>query len=491
MPNLKRLSVLVGEADAGENGATAALLEAFGVGHVERVDALSSLLRALKHQTFDVLLCAEKLSGDDGLVALRAARDVSPATRLVLMGGRTSGGEAVPAGVEVIDWPASHSMLLALLQQTASAQGGFWCEVPELSIADILPMYHQARRSITLLMSGPIAGRIHFEAGELVDAEADGERGTPALSRLLEAESGLIRSAPLSSNMPRTISAPFQSVMLEAAHRLDERRRDRQLALTSKSGPPPLPPSNGALARAFFAGGPLAGSRPPGLTLHRRKPLRPGTTSPSSEALRAAPPPTLPALTANSPAFVPVQRRVRRQKAAAISVLASLLFVSAVAFYGSDRIDISMLESWSERVRRGVESLAELAAAEPPSAERPPSTAGVGSPPSPVPPGTSTASRVSGIEAGRALGKSSRKWAGAASSSAGVPRDALVHLPGDGPAPMVPGPSEANSNAAVVLSPSPVSADSPDAGPFEDDAEPARPGSPRARRKGSEIRLRR
>jgi hypothetical protein len=511
MTNLERLSVLVGEANADGNRETTKLLQGLGVGYVARVDTLGSVLRALKERAFDLLLCAEEVGVDEGVVVLRAAREASPATRRVLMRARGGVAGPIPAGVEVIDFPASPSTLQSLLHRTAAAQGGFWCEVPELSLADVLSMYHQARRSITLLLSGPTAGRIHMEAGELVDADADGAHGTPALSRLLEAESGLIRTEALNADVERTIFAPFQSVLLEAAHRLDERRRDSKVGPSPPSRPPPPP---------------------------FREPLPPERTSLTSEVPRASQIAMLQPLTPDPQLFFLPDRRLRRQKAAAaISVLASLLFVIAAAFYFKDRLDISTIGSpgdlsgepldreSSGKPASAVRSQAERALstardaltptpAAPNAEASPPETSGEPQPSAAAttttsdvaaraagrtePPRpssfelriTSKPSRATVIEQGRALGKTPLTLAIPATSVANSPRVFSVHLPGHVPVEIVRGPSSSNVNVALILQPRPAAALDPDAGLFEDDLEPG-PDSPRARRKDLGIRLRR
>jgi hypothetical protein len=95
-------------------------------------------------------------------------------------------------------------------------------------------MYHQGRRSITVLLSGPIAGRIRLQAGEIVDAQSENLRGLPALSRLLEADSGLLRTESSDDAAEQTISGPFQLVVMESVQRLDERRRDSKLGIVAE-----------------------------------------------------------------------------------------------------------------------------------------------------------------------------------------------------------------------------------------------------------------
>jgi hypothetical protein len=352
MANLTRLSVLIGEANAARSREIAALLAELGVRQVRQVDALAPLLLALKAQAFDVLVCAEQLGAEDGVAVLRAARKVAPATRAVLMRRSERAGEVVPEDIEAIELPFSRLTLQGLLHRTASPQGGLWCEVPELSLSDILQMYHQANRSITVLLSGPIAGRIRLEAGEIVDAEAGDERGMAALSRLLEAETGLVRTEPPRSDAKRTISASFQSVILEAAHKLDERRRDSQ-------GSPMSGPSSTNPARTSQTSGSSvpAISAPPGslgsAALHQVSRnlghhdfINRELASVSSEMLRTAMTSMLQTAAPNPESFLVPNRAARRRQTsrAVISVLSSLLFLAVAALYFRNRLDTSAVE---------------------------------------------------------------------------------------------------------------------------------------------------
>jgi CheY-like chemotaxis protein len=523
MANLTRLSVLIAETDPDRSRETAALLRELGVGYVAQVSALTPLLLALKKKAFDVLICAEQLAGEDGVSVLRRARKVAPATRTVLMRENHRAGEFVPDDVEAIELPFSRLTLQGLLHQTASARGGLWCEVPELSLSDILQMYHQARRSITVLLSGPIAGRIRLEAGEIVDAESNEEHGIPALSRLLEAESGLVRTEPPKAGGPRTISAPFQSVILEAAHRLDERRRD------SMGGPPP-------------SGGLHAGSSyPPKPALGEDGLISNETTSVSGGVLRAAMTPMLHGVAPNPESFLGPSQRARRQTiVAVVSVIASLLFVGVAALYLKTRLVVSPAASASDVGSReppanDMEPTSRPAAPpEPESAratpfageEREPSIAAapsldVGRPriddgplatteaTRPEPSAalaareqphtrpssfelhiTSRPSRATVVEAGRVLGKTPLRLSIGASSVARAPREFELRLPGYVSARISQTASQSNVNAAVVLYPAVVES-AADAGSPLDDFEPARPGSARSKRNDLGIRLRR
>lgn len=228
---LERLSVLVAETDATLSRRTAELLNELGVRDVVSVHSGAQVLEWLRTRAFDILLCAGRLGSSPAIDLMPTAKGVSPATRLVLVLAEGDPEGPPEPGVEILTRPFSRAKLGALLTRVAAPSGGLWCEVPQLSLADILQMYHQGRRSIAVLLSGPIAGRIHLSEGEIVDAAADQLRGLPALSRLLEAESGLVRTETPSFPFERTVEGPFQHMLLEAVHRLDERRRDSQLPM--------------------------------------------------------------------------------------------------------------------------------------------------------------------------------------------------------------------------------------------------------------------
>jgi CheY-like chemotaxis protein len=526
MANLTRLSVLIGEADADRSRETAELLKQLGVRDVVQVRALAPLLEALRKQAFDVLICAERLGGEDGVAVLRAARNVAPATRSVLMRTNDRAGEFVPDDIEAVELPFSRLKLQGLLHRTAAPQGGLWCEVPELSLTDILQMYHQTRGSIVVLLSGPIAGRIWLEGGDIIDAEANGERGMSALSLLLEAESGLVRTEPPKGPVTRTISAPFQSVILEAARKLDERRRD------SLSGGPPAASQAGSSLAAVGASGRYS-TLPPGGGSER--------PSLAGAVLRPAMTPPIEAPAPSPESFLASTRRERRRSwAAMLGVLLGLGVAGVAASYVGNRVGSSQdreaddtpdvaANAPNATVQRAsdVEPPPRAPARAPaaPAAPAPaPSSAarpGVASPeraPSPSPGPAPTTPRVAAPatranasfelyitseppratvnEGNRALGKTPLRLTISKASLADGPREFILRLAGYLPVKISQAASGSDVEAAVVLSPRPTAFDTPDGGLYEPELEVvdsagSRSGNTKARRKDLGIRLRR
>jgi len=482
MVSLTRLHVLIADGDAERRRELAELTRGLGVQNVVLVDTPTALFEALRSRAYDVLLCSESLGDAGGVEVLRTVRKLAPATRSVLMRTNERAG-GVPEDVDALELPLSRVILEGLLQRTAEPHGGLWCEVPELSLTDILQMYHQARRSITVLLSGPIGGRIRLESGEIVDAEAGNLHGMSALSRLLEAESGLLRTEPAHGVITPTISAPFQSVLLEAAHKLDERRRD-------------------------FAEGI-------------------GPTSVSSSVLR---PEIMPALQARAPNpdsfLVPPDRRRRRTWLALVSVLASVGFAAGAAFY----LTTQLHEEGSGAEAPGDDGAAveQSARALTPPPEVPGATAApahdsvadetvIAAPVAPVapapPPATRGAARPTGAaapaarasfelrvtsrpshatvtEAGRALGRTPLTLTIDAASVAKAPREFMVRLPGYAPARLVQSASTADVESVVLLTPRLPNASSPDDEQDDPEQDPADNNS-RNKRIDLDIRMRR
>lgn len=236
MQNFARMSVLIAESDTAQNRSVAELTSELGVRDMVRVYTSEAALSWLCSRGFDVMICAEQLGMDDGVQLAREAQRVSPATLSVLVRAEGASGALPMAEVESLERPLSAEKLRDFLQRARDPRGGLWCEVPELSLTDILQMYHLGRRSISILLSGPVAGRIHLHAGEIADAESGALRGLPALSRLLEASTGLLRTDTTQAAPSRTITLPFEHAIFEATRQLDERRRDARPSDVSLSG---------------------------------------------------------------------------------------------------------------------------------------------------------------------------------------------------------------------------------------------------------------
>lgn len=67
------------------------------------------------------------------------------------------------------------------------------------------------------------SGRIRFESGEITDATADEHRGADAVFEIIGWKSGRMSEQPCVGFFDRTIHCSWQTLLMDAAHRVDER----------------------------------------------------------------------------------------------------------------------------------------------------------------------------------------------------------------------------------------------------------------------------
>ena len=199
-------------------------------------DSAESALERLKQTNIDVLVTDLRLGGDDGIDLIRNAAETSPKTCTLLMSAYATAREqqlATQYGtVRVLCKPFLPAELQSALTQALDSRKGYHGTIHGLSLVDMLQMFHMARRSISIVIGGPTPGRIHFREGELIAAECGALEGRDALGALLRSDSGSIATtAP--ADVPRTIEASFDGLLMDTLRELDEGSR----ALVSM-GPP-------------------------------------------------------------------------------------------------------------------------------------------------------------------------------------------------------------------------------------------------------------
>jgi|CXWL01.1.fsa_nt_gi CheY-like chemotaxis protein len=224
--SLARVSVLAVEDDSDFSFVLASMLESIGVQDLVLVDGVPSALAALAGRSFDILLTDLRLGDKSGLDLVQGARAGVPAQRIVLISAHASAHDVEEARalgvVEFLTKPFTAERLATALRKAMASAVGLWGEVQELSLVDMLQMYHYGRKSLTLTLSGEVDGRISFIDGEIVDAAAGDQRGLTALSRLLRMTTGRVNTDGAPETTEATIGESFQNALLEALRQLDE-----------------------------------------------------------------------------------------------------------------------------------------------------------------------------------------------------------------------------------------------------------------------------
>lgn len=221
-------SVLVVDDDAKLGGALVRELASHGF-TAQLSSTANEAVTMLGARPFDVLLTDLRLGERDGIDLLAQVREVSPATRPVLMSAFATARDyqkAIELGaVRVLCKPFTSSELLAAIQQAVECETGFRGSIHGLSLIDLLQMFHFGRRSLSLVIGTVPTARIHFREGEIIHAERGATVGEDALRAILVAQSGSMHTTVLAS-VEQTIHQGFQSLVLDVLRQVDEATRD-------------------------------------------------------------------------------------------------------------------------------------------------------------------------------------------------------------------------------------------------------------------------
>ena len=191
----------------------------------------SRALAMLKDQPFRLMLCDLKMPKMDGLQVLSICRRSFPDLRTVVVTAVENEdfrSRAYALGVDLF-WlkPDTQQNMQMFLQCIESLLGkdnehGFR-GVQSKGLMDLLQMECLSQSSTLLrIRRGSLEGQIWINAGELIDAETEGARGEAAFRRILSWKSGTFENLPPEPTRERTITKPFNALLLETAQVLDE-----------------------------------------------------------------------------------------------------------------------------------------------------------------------------------------------------------------------------------------------------------------------------
>jgi len=191
------------------------------------------VIAMLEAEPFDLLICDLKMPKMDGLQVLAIVRRKHPRLRTVALTAEQDEqyrSRAYALGVDLF-WhkPGSEQETKMFLECIESLLGreteaGFR-GVQSKSLMGIIQLEGISQSSSVLRITNSLlTGKIWFQGGELVDAEADELRGEAAFQRILSWKAGNFEMLPAEPSRPRTIFRSYNAVLLESAQALDESR---------------------------------------------------------------------------------------------------------------------------------------------------------------------------------------------------------------------------------------------------------------------------
>jgi DNA-binding response OmpR family regulator len=109
--------------------------------------------------------------------------------------------------------------------QEGESRSDFRATLENVTPADILQLKClTGATTIVEFLSDEQVGRIRFEGGEITDASVGNLRGVDAVYEIVSWKHGQVTEHPCVGFFDRTIDCPWQNLLMDAAHRLDERR---------------------------------------------------------------------------------------------------------------------------------------------------------------------------------------------------------------------------------------------------------------------------
>jgi ActR/RegA family two-component response regulator len=218
------ISVLIVDDDTRLGKALTRALNAHGF-QSESVGGYQEALTALGRRHFDVLITDLRMGDKDGIDLIQASRETASATRSILMSGYATAKESQRAldlgAIRVLCKPFETRDVIEAIERAVDSSTGYVGVVHGLSLIDMLQMFHQGRRSLTLEVLGKTHSTICMKGGEIVDARRGADSGEAALKAILEESAGSVKTRSLQHFIP-SIDREFQVLLLDLLLELDE-----------------------------------------------------------------------------------------------------------------------------------------------------------------------------------------------------------------------------------------------------------------------------
>lgn len=215
---------------------------------VKQAATTAEAIATLNRGSIDVMITDLHVDGDrDGLQLLRYAQQNHPKVQTVLISASASAkdhNEATDLGaVQVLTKPLAAKVVTTSVRQALECAQGFRAVVHGLSLIDILQLFHLARRSVAISLSGNRPGLIFIQDGDVTHAEYGGVTGPDALCAMLATPAGFIRTQVLPAEPTRTINESFDEVLFDSLRRIDEgfKLPDEPAPSASLPAEPPAP----------------------------------------------------------------------------------------------------------------------------------------------------------------------------------------------------------------------------------------------------------
>ena len=196
----------------------------------------------LSEQIIDILVTDIRLPGISGIDLLCWAAAQRLNTRVFVITAFDSSGIATQAYrlgcIRILQKPFDLHDLRKMILDALDHKDGLRGRLADLSAPDLLQVLSLAKKTTSLrIIDGDILGMIYLKNGEIIHATWADEVGENAIFALLRAESGVFDTIPLpETELPRTITASLQELLLEGMRVADELVENSSSSAAAKVG---------------------------------------------------------------------------------------------------------------------------------------------------------------------------------------------------------------------------------------------------------------
>jgi CheY-like chemotaxis protein len=203
-----------------------------GAWEILTADGAGGAFSLLMDHPMDLAVIDIQMSVVDGIQLLALLNRGHPNVKKVALTGHATEkhrADCLASGADLFlekpttveGWKHVHSALNELLR--FQAQSGFRGVLRQVGLQDVVQMECLARDSAVLEVSDAnIRGEIFLEVGQVVHAQLGAFQGTEAFNRLLSLAAGQFNLKPYTEPPARTITGPWEFLLMEAARKRDE-----------------------------------------------------------------------------------------------------------------------------------------------------------------------------------------------------------------------------------------------------------------------------
>lgn len=201
---------------------------------IATADSAKKGAELLNSSPFELVITDMKMPDVDGFQFLNWIKKNHPKSKVVIMtafGSPSIRDEAKKIGAyRYFEKPVDLNQLRKFINETL-ADKGFTGNILDIDLFDFVQMVLLSRKQKLISITDPISmqmGLLYLKHGDVIHAEVGSAQGEQAFYTILSMKTGFFSDMPWIEPTARTINAPFNHLIMEAARIQDESQANMQ-----------------------------------------------------------------------------------------------------------------------------------------------------------------------------------------------------------------------------------------------------------------------